>query len=50
MTVETTPPAHPDAETATGASFHDTLEWHGIRWYHSERIVRRLQARIVVRP
>ncbi len=47
MTVETTPPEHPDAETATGASFHDMLEWHGIRWYHSERIVRRLQARIV---
>ena len=32
MTVETTPPAHSDAETATGASFHDTLDWHGIRW------------------
>jgi RNA-directed DNA polymerase len=47
MTVETTPPAHSDAETATGASFHDTLDWHGIRWYHSERMVRRLQARIV---
>ncbi len=34
-------------ETTTGASFHDALEWHGIRWYHSQRNVRRLQARIV---
>ena len=50
MAVETTTTDSSDAETATGASFHDTLEWHGIRWYHCERKVRRLQARIVVRP
>jgi RNA-directed DNA polymerase len=47
MTVETTTTDASDAETATGASFHDTLEWHSIRWYHSQRNVRRLQARIV---
>ncbi len=47
MTVEMTPSDTLDGETSTGASFHDTLEWHGIRWYHTERTVRRLQTRIV---
>jgi len=47
MTVETTTTEYSDEETATGASFHDSLEWHGIGWYHMEREVRRLQTRIV---
>ena len=47
MAVELTPSETPDEETTTGASFHETLEWHGIRWYHTQRNVRRLQARIV---
>jgi RNA-directed DNA polymerase len=47
MAVEMTPSDTLDGETSTGASFHDTLEWHGIRWYHTERTVRRLQTRIV---
>src|SRR5437762_5072106 len=47
MAVETTPADLLDAETATGAPFHEASQWHGIRWYQSERNVRRLQARIV---
>ena len=47
MAVETTPADLLDAETATGAPFHEAFQWHGIRWYQSERNVRRLQARIV---
>lgn len=47
MTVETTPTQILVEETATGAPFHDSLEWHCTRWYHCERNVRRLQARIV---
>src|SRR6516162_6649681 len=47
MAVETTTTEKSDAETNTGASFRDELEWHGIPWYQTERNVRRLQARIV---
>ncbi len=47
MVVETTTTEYSAEETATGASFHDRLEWHGIHWYHAEQNVRRLQARIV---
>jgi RNA-directed DNA polymerase len=47
MVVETTTADSSDAETATGASSHGALAWHGICWYQSERNVRRLQARIV---
>lgn len=47
MAVATTTSEYADEETATGASFHDSIEWHGIRWYHAQREVRRLQARIV---
>ena len=47
MAVETPSSELPEEETSTGASFHDTLEWHGIQWYRTERNVRRLQARIV---
>jgi RNA-directed DNA polymerase len=47
MAAEMTPPDLSDEETSAGASLHDTLEWHGTRWYRCERNVRRLQARIV---
>ncbi len=47
MAAEMTPPALSDEETSAGASFHDTLQWHGTQWYRCERNVRRLQARIV---
>ncbi|GHO87670.1 hypothetical protein KSZ_56760 [Dictyobacter formicarum] len=47
MAVARSTTEYSDEETATGASFHDSLEWHGIRWYHTQREVRRLQARIV---
>jgi RNA-directed DNA polymerase len=47
MAVDTSTTDYSDAAAATGASFHETLEWHGIRWHHSERNVRRLQGRIV---
>src|SRR2546421_7018473 len=47
MAVETTLADLSAAEEATGASFHEAFQWHGIRCYQSERNVRRLQARIV---
>src|SRR6266516_4038238 len=47
MAVETTTTEYSGEETSTGASFHDSIEWHGIGWYHTEREVRRLQTRIV---
>jgi RNA-directed DNA polymerase len=47
MAAETTASEATEEDTPAGASFHDTLEWHGIQWYRTERNVRRLQARIV---
>src|SRR5947209_20197027 len=47
MAAEATSPEMSDEEMSAGASFHDMLEWHGIRWYYLQRSVRRLQARIV---
>jgi len=47
MSAETPSPEVTEEETAAGASFRDTLGWHGIQWYQTERNVRRLQARIV---
>ena len=48
MTIETvTAEQHPDAHMSIGASFHDELAWHGIKWYQAEQNVRRLQMRIV---
>jgi RNA-directed DNA polymerase len=47
MAVETTTTEYSGEETSTGASFHDSIAWHGIGWYHTEREVRRLQTRIV---
>jgi len=47
MAVERTTTEYSGEETSTGASFHDSIEWHGIGWYHTEREVRRLQTRIV---
>ena len=39
-----------DTASPTGASSHDSMEWHLINWHQAHREVRRLQARIVVRP
>ncbi|GAC1650213.1 MAG: group II intron reverse transcriptase/maturase [Ktedonobacteraceae bacterium] len=47
MAVASSITEYSDEEAATDASFHDSLEWHGIRWYHTQREVRRLQTRIV---
>ena len=48
MTVATTAnEGNFDAVSPTGASSHDSLEWHLINWHQVHREVRRLQARIV---
>jgi hypothetical protein len=38
------------SDTSVGAASHEAEQWHSIDWGKSHRIVRRLQARIVVRP
>jgi hypothetical protein len=48
MTTETTEARAPDP--SVGAITDMTWAWHQINWRHAERNVRRLQARIAVRP
>lgn len=36
-----------DKESPPGASSHEAMEWHSIRWHQIHRNVRRLQSRIV---
>ncbi|GHO60711.1 hypothetical protein [Ktedonobacter robiniae] len=38
------------ANTFAGAASHSVTKWHQINWAAVHRNVRRLQARIVVRP
>jgi len=38
------------ANPFAGAAPHNEVQWHGIDWSAVHRNVRRLQARIVVRP
>jgi hypothetical protein len=38
------------ANTFAGAASHREVSWHAIKWSAVHRTVRRLQARIVVRP
>ncbi|MGZ3627722.1 MAG: hypothetical protein ACXVDN_08635 [Ktedonobacteraceae bacterium] len=40
----------PSEVEAAGASFHGVTDWHAINWREINHNVRRLQARIVVRP
>ena len=48
MTTE--PPETRVSETPVGAASHEAEQWHSMNWPQAHRMVRRLQARIVVRP
>jgi hypothetical protein len=48
MMTETTEAQTPDP--SVGATPDPPLTWHQINWRQAERTVRRLQARIAVRP
>ena len=48
MVTETTEVSTSDP--SVGATPNDAWAWHTINWGHAERTVRRLQARITVRP
>jgi len=49
MTAEQASTESSEEDTA-GASFHGVTDWHAIDWQSVNNNVRRLQARIVVRP